>query len=64
MFEYAVADIRLAGGSVPNEGRLEIKVVGLWGTVCDDKFDDHDARVACSMLGFGYDMTEFLASVT
>jgi len=49
---------------VPNEGRLEIKVVGLWGTVCDDKFDDHDARVACSMLGFGYDMTEFLASVT
>jgi len=50
----AVADIRLAGSDSANEGRLEVKVAGKWGTVCDDAFDDVDAGVACSMLGLGY----------
>ena len=40
---------------MPNEGRLEIKVAGIWGTVCDDSFNDTEASVACSMLGFRYD---------
>ena len=26
--------IRLAGGTVPNEGRLEVNMSGIWGTVC------------------------------
>ena len=55
--EFAVADIRLVGGGLPREGRLEIEVAGIWGTVCDDSFNDADASVACSMLGFGYDHT-------
>lgn len=53
MCDCAVVDIRLAGGST-YEGRLEIKVAGKWGTVCDDSFDNYDASVACSMLGYGY----------
>jgi len=48
------ADIRLVGSQSPREGRLELKVGGRWGTVCDDHFADVDAGVACSMLGFGY----------
>jgi len=50
---FVDTDVRLAGSSVPHEGRLEVKVGGVWGTVCDDDFDNIDAGVACFMLGFG-----------
>ena len=53
MYDFADVDIRLVGGKKANEGRLEVKVAGMWGTVCDDDFDDHDAGVACYMLGLG-----------
>jgi len=54
VYVFCDADIRLVGSRLPHEGRLEIKVGGVWGTVCDDYFDTRDARVACYMLGYGY----------
>jgi len=51
--KFAAADVRLVGSQSRYEGRLEIKVAGVWGTICDDYFQDTDAGVACSMLGFG-----------
>jgi len=54
MREFADVDIRLVGSQLPREGRLEINVGGIWGTVCDNYFDDADAAVACYMLGYGY----------
>jgi len=44
---------RLVGGSNGREGRLEVYYSGRWGTVCDDYFNDVDARVACNSFGFG-----------
>ena len=47
--------VRLAGNNrLPNAGRLEIYYDDTWGTVCDYRFDNKDAQVACYMLGFGY----------
>ncbi|XP_052080785.1 scavenger receptor cysteine-rich type 1 protein M130-like [Mytilus californianus] len=35
-----------------NSSRLEIYHNEIWGTICDDSFDDRDATVACRQLGY------------
>jgi len=46
--------VRLVGGHSSHEGRLEVNYNGVWGTVCDDFFDDAAATVVCRSLGFTY----------
>ena len=45
-------DIRLVGGSSELEGRVEVCVDGVWGTVCSDLWGTEESSVACRQLGF------------
>ena len=45
------AALRLAGGADARSGRVEFLYGPRWGTVCDEEFDDRDARVVCRQLG-------------
>ena len=42
----------LVGGRSSNEGRVEICINGVWGTVCHSSWSSNDARVVCRQLGF------------
>ncbi|XP_060533809.1 uncharacterized protein LOC132706475 [Cylas formicarius] len=44
--------VRLMNGTTPKEGRLEIRHHGIWGTVCDDDFNEDAAKIVCKYLGF------------
>ena len=37
--------VRLVDGVSSYEGRVEVLVDGIWGTICDDYWDNNDARV-------------------
>ena len=44
--------VRLVGGASQLEGRIEIFLLGQWGTVCNYNWDFVDATVVCHQLGY------------
>ncbi len=45
-------DVRLIGASEPHEGRVEVCMNNVWGSVCDDQWGVPDATVVCRQAGF------------
>ncbi|ORU95125.1 MAG: hypothetical protein A6F71_10755 [Cycloclasticus sp. symbiont of Poecilosclerida sp. M] len=45
-------DLRLQDGTNLLEGRVEICMDGVWGSICDNLWDEFDAAVVCRQLGF------------
>ena len=44
--------VRLTGGSNQYEGRVELCVNGVWGSVCDSGWDNREASTVCRQLGY------------
>lgn len=52
MFTIEIVSVRLVGGSTSREGTIIVTLGNTEGTVCDDWWDNADARVVCRMLGY------------
>lgn len=57
--EIKVTNVRLSNGT---EGRVEVQINGVWGSVCSYKFDIVDAAIVCRQLGFVLNSNDWLLS--
>ena len=45
-------EVRLVGGARDGEGRVEITINNITGTICSLGWNDRAARVVCRMFGY------------
>ena len=44
--------VRLQDGTATSNGHVEVCKFGVWGAVCNDEWDNNDAKVVCRQLGY------------
>ena len=49
-FLSTVTGVRLTGGVLSNQGRVEVAINHIFGTVCDNNWSLQNAEVVCRML--------------
>ena len=45
--------VQLVDGIIDREGRVEMCHDGVWGSICDERWDKTDAYIICQQLGYG-----------
>ena len=45
-------DVQLVDGNIPNEGKVQVCINGVWGLLCSNSVDQNDMRVVCSQIGY------------
>ncbi|XP_031555779.1 deleted in malignant brain tumors 1 protein-like, partial [Actinia tenebrosa] len=56
-------NVRLVDGKTPNEGSVEVRYKGTWGTICNEDWNIWDAYVVCHKLNYSKAVTATTASV-
>ena len=51
--ECLEGSVHLADGGISQEGRVEVCLGGVWGSVCGDGWDQMDAYILCEQLDLG-----------
>ncbi|ELT93627.1 hypothetical protein CAPTEDRAFT_170020 [Capitella teleta] len=59
MRSFPEGEIRLVGGVLAGDGRVEIFHHGTWGTLCSDVFNDDIASEICRARGWRYGFAKF-----
>lgn len=50
-YQEPIVPIRLLGGRTPHEGRLQVRIDGKWGTVCNYGWNIINAALVCNQVG-------------
>ena len=48
----STGEVRLQEGSNEYEGRAEVCINGVWGSICDNGWNKSDANAFCGQLGY------------